>query len=365
MVLVVNDIRLNEFLVKICKCSVEEIDKIIQVDKDEYKEYKPKEIEGFGWYILKCKNRKWAEKISDSLYGWWICEDKTYFVLGCGLPNTGQLLIEEYDKGEDAVELLSTIYNQENSKGIIIDNNDICVKGVRIEASSDTDINFKRNKIRYYEDIVDSNSGEMDMIQIENLKRQLNVLNHLTYTPTNISLMPRTAGLNNIKQNWGNDRIDTFIYMLDLYYKGNRSIILDAGRRTRGIISYKARNQLALYLDSFSDIYDYCEKIYHIDKVLVDIMLQTGGMGLECAEMVDIYVSIANAFWNQKLIFYKNHPSKDVREKYLKMINTLRVAHGSKCKSEIPMVKDRFEIDNDLKIISYRVEKIKFKQINT
>ena len=353
--------RLNKFLTKICDCSIEEIKEKILVAQDEYIEYKPEKIDDFEWYILQCGTRKWAEKISDSLYGWWICEDKKYYVVGCGLPNVGELFVEEYDKSAEAVAFFRAIYNCENGTDVVIENNAICAKGVRIEASSDTDINFKRIKIRYYEDIIDSNSGEMDAKQIAFLKMKLNALNQLTYTPNNISLMPKTAGLNNIKQNWGNDRIDTFIYMLDLYYKGNKSVVLDAGRITRGIISYKERNKLAQYLDTFSDIYDYCKKIYHIDKVLVDIMLQTGGMGLECAEMVDIYVSIANVFWQQKLMFFKNHPSEEVREKYIKMINTLCEIHGTKQQIEIPIGKNKFEIDNDMKEIWYRVKLIKHK----
>ena len=90
-------------------------------------------------------------------------------------------------------------------------------------------------------------------------------------------------------------------------------------------------------------------------------MLQTGGMGLECAEMVDIYVSIANVFWQQKLMFFKNHPSEEVREKYLKMINTLCEIHGTKQQIEIPIGKNKFEIDNDMKEIWYRVKLIKHK----
>ena len=70
--------RLKEFLTKICDCSIEKIKEKILVDQDEYIEYKPEKIDDFEWYILQCKTRKWAEKISNSLYGWWICEDKKF-----------------------------------------------------------------------------------------------------------------------------------------------------------------------------------------------------------------------------------------------------------------------------------------------
>ena len=60
----------------------------------------------------------------------------------------------------------------------------------------------------------------------ERLKDSLGVMR---YSPMNISILPKTGGLNNIKQSLGNDRFDTFAYFMNQYYEGIKVPIINAG----------------------------------------------------------------------------------------------------------------------------------------
>ena len=61
------------------------------------------------------------------------------------------------------------------------------------------------------------------------IDRLYSLLDEIRYSPMNISIMPQTGGLNNIKNAIGNDRFDTFARLLSIYYDGDKVPIINGG----------------------------------------------------------------------------------------------------------------------------------------
>lgn len=86
----------------------------------------------------------------------------------------------------------------------------------------------------------------------------------------NISIMPKTGGLNIIKKSLGNDRFDTFAYFINQYYEGFKTPIINAGSLTMGI-----GNRLILekFLDSYNSAIEFFEDIYGLEKHFVNKLI--------------------------------------------------------------------------------------------
>ena len=118
--------------------------------------------------------------------------------------------------------------------------------------------------------------------------------------------MPVTGGLNIIKQNLGNDRLDTFIYALSLYYDGNDSFIMSKNYRIENLRilkdyldSYKVTDENGI-IDSKASLYNYCNYIYHMDKELVDAMCCLGKRMINTPEDVNEYLNLVKEYWDSK-----------------------------------------------------------------
>lgn len=282
-----------------------------------------------------------VDKISNSFYGYFIKEDNIGYHVGCTLPKEGEFLNHGYDRSLDAIDLFSKVYERSISESNIKKSD--LDKGIRnfkfqgnksIEISGDIDFNFKMNHIRYFIDIINNGKSEMAEAQKMNLKKILIKFHNLTYHPNNISLLPRTGALNNIKKSLGNDRLDTILFALKLYYeKGITSFILSSscGPNPPYIAN---RNKLKEFLDSFNcgsnnseSIYSYCNQIYHIDENLVNDLCLSGSKPIDTPERVEDYLDLATRFWAQKNEFYKRSNSK-VKSQYQKMMKEIIEARG-------------------------------------
>lgn len=149
----------------------------------------------------------------------------------------------------------------------------------------------------------------------EGLKDSLGVIR---YSPLNISIMPKTGGLNIIKKSLGNDRFDTFAYFINQYYEGFKTPIINAGSLTMGI-----GNRLILekFLDSYKTAGEFFEDIYGIDETFVNELIESGKSLITNKEEYCAYIKLAHKYWcyrlnhekmtnlldNQKIIQYKDH----------------------------------------------------------
>ena len=124
-----------------------------------------------------------------------------------------------------------------------------------------------------------------------------------------------TGGMNNKKGMIGgiNDRFDKFISTLAGYYLINKE---NRYERLRYCCLYLSGNAQAPYLDdflfNFDDIYDYCDKIYHIScRKFVKHLINEGNMPLENLCHVKRYIQLATDYWEKRKSFfsdiYKKH----------------------------------------------------------
>lgn len=101
--------------------------------------------------------------------------------------------------------------------------------------------------------------------------------------------------LSNDKNKYENlDRGDTFLYLLNEYYKNkNEEILAESTKANKGV--------LREYLESFKDIYEYADKMLHIkDKYLIKKMLENGQHPLSDQDRANKYLDIALEFWEKR-----------------------------------------------------------------
>lgn len=159
--------------------------------------------------------------------------------------------------------------------------------------------------------IKDEEKSELDFLE--------NTLEKLRYSPMNISIMPQTGGLNNIKQSIGNDRFDTFIWLMNQYYTGLEVLILNAGSKNMHI---ENRKRLKKFLDSYDDVYDYCKDIYGIDTGYVNKLIKHGKKPIISPTDYYEYIELALEFWEKRMEQYsiKDYIKSDEYEKYTRAI---------------------------------------------
>lgn len=164
--------------------------------------------------------------------------------------------------------------------------------GELIEVAGDVcfNLSFKNKKIyTLYGSII---KGDKEFDRLDSL------LDKIRYSPMNISLMPKTGGLNNIKKAIGNDRFDTFARFLSLYYDNDKVPIINGGAINMYI---GQRLLLERFLDSYSSVYDYFNDIYGIEKELITDLVEAGKCLITTKEQFYKYIEIALRFWNSRI----------------------------------------------------------------
>ena len=133
---------------------------------------------------------------------------------------------------------------------------------------------------------------------------ELNLLiDYYSHTILNYSILPVTGGLNNIKWRLGSDRIDTFIFVLDQYYKNiNRAIILNSGSSNGDV---GTRKKLESFLSSFGSVEEFVSFIYRLDpddsKKFIKDSLGSGSEPILDIKGLCQYMELAVDFWELRL----------------------------------------------------------------
>ena len=144
----------------------------------------------------------------------------------------------------------------------------------------------------------------------------------MRYSPMNISIMPKTGGLNIIKKSLGNDRFDTFAYFINQYYEGFKTPIINAGSLTMGI-----GNRLILekFLDSYNSAIEFFEDIYGLEKHFVNKLIKSGKRTITKKEDYCYYLKLAHDYWSSRLSQKKIQDYLDKRtiENYQNHLNTI------------------------------------------
>lgn len=153
--------------------------------------------------------------------------------------------------------------------------------------SGDTDFNFNKTKSSHMKSFIKDSPA---------LKEKLDYAASIHYTLLNFSIMPTSGALNNFKGSLKLDRFDIFIATLDQFYKNENEYILSFSR-----FNY---HPLKNYLSLFHDVYDYCEKIYCIDSILVNKLLNYSKIVINCNESLEGYIDLALEYWDTREIWF-------------------------------------------------------------
>lgn len=205
-----------------------------------------------------------------------------------------------------------------------------------LRLGGETDFNFKKargkykkNKYRTFCDII-KKSG----LSREKRKDALELLetcNKMHYSPLNFSLIQTVGNLQSFKneglivetEKYENlDRLDTFVYYLSEFYKENQEKRAESSiikrQRNRKIfgrpMSEENVKSLINYLNSFEDIYDYCNKIYFIkindeekgENDFIQKLIKSGEKILETGDDIVEYMKLAGEFWKIKKAYFES-----------------------------------------------------------
>ena len=114
----------------------------------------------------------------------------------------------------------------------------------------------------------------------------------------NISILPKTGGLNNIKKSLGNDRFDTFAYFMNQYYEGIKVPIINAGALNMCIVN---RLELQDFLDSYNTAGEFFADIYGIDETFVRELIESGKSLITNKKDYCNYMKLACKYWELRL----------------------------------------------------------------
>lgn len=172
---------------------------------------------------------------------------------------------------------------------------------MKFKLSGDTEFNFNENKEKYL---------RKKNMSVEN-KKLLEECSSKHHTLLNMSLLPTTGSLNVLKSRLSVpndgviiyssnhtpeclDRQDTFISALNDYFNNRKNELILSK-------SGKNREPLINYLNEFSNIYDYCNKVLFIkDKSLVNLLIENGAKPINTESDVLNYINIAQQYWEEK-----------------------------------------------------------------
>ncbi len=191
----------------------------------------------------------------------------------------------------------------------VIENNGYRYYEATKRLAGETDFNFNDIKYSYYKKLLFEKymKNEVNKETLYENIANLDKCNQMHHTVLNFSLMQVVGNLQGAKSKGlilnGKyeflDRLDTFVYILSCYLDKSgtefeNNIIIENA-------TYANRKELIDYLNEFSDIYDYCKKIYFInDKVFIDKLKESGNKPIKGGEDVVNFMSLAFQFWNKK-----------------------------------------------------------------
>ena len=149
------------------------------------------------------------------------------------------------------------------------------------------------------------------------------LLENLIYSPMNISILPKTGGLNTIKGQFTCDRFDSFIWLLDAYYNGLRSPILNRGTKNSYIGN---QNILDTFLSEIGSVHNFCKLFYGItNRNYINGLISLGKGAI--TKPFDYYTYLLNAilFWEYRLNAFndKNILTTEEAEEYTSILNKL------------------------------------------
>lgn len=230
---------------------------------------------------------------------------------------------KEYDTSDKAWEVYKKMYEENlNFSDIKQDSGRPHIKsqfmhGEKISSemdfSGEVDFNFsedspimslgmgkgKRYRTRYihYKMILEQDSADEYYINM------LEECKNRHHSPENISIMPQTGNMQGTKQQIGLDRLDVWLLVLNMKYENNINLL-------QNHCTMENFMPIQYFLDLFDDVYDYAKTIYHIDRELVDDLIESGKKPLNSSYNIINYMLLAKRFWKQKKRYWDSKNPK-------------------------------------------------------
>lgn len=189
-------------------------------------------------------------------------------------------------------------------------------KGI-LRIAGETDINFKKDsgnkKYAYYKGLIEK-SREFTDKEKEKYLCKLAWCEKRFHSLENFSLMLVPGELNNVKGN-SRDRMDRFIWLLNDYFEeregnkdnsgydkyGHKLFSKAKGKNYKEEYQKTCLEVIYEYLLLFENVYDYCKKIYKMDKEAVGRFLESGEKeDFKTGEDVVEYMQLAEDYWKNK-----------------------------------------------------------------
>lgn len=187
---------------------------------------------------------------------------------------------------------------EKDTKRKKINNTEYIVAAYRL--GGDCDFNFNEKKYALFLGIIESDSTASKQ-EKANASQQLANCRKMHHNLLNFSLMQGIGNMQKFKGSNRYDRLDTFVYELDKYYRGVSNSILQYS-------SPSNEPALILFLNDFKDIYEYCATFYFItEKTFIDEIIKQGSMPITNVIELKRYMDLAEKYWAKKEFeFLKN-----------------------------------------------------------
>ncbi|MBF1153223.1 MAG: hypothetical protein HXL86_03620 [[Eubacterium] sulci] len=206
----------------------------------------------------------------------------------------------EYDVNKDAWDVYRIIYNEnlsfgdirisERERPYIESTFKYKEKSTKpLNFSGETDFNFSKNRIS---ELNRSRYEHYKKILGNNYEDLLNECCEKHHSKENISIMLQTGNMQGAKGKIGIDRLDVWLLVLNLKFKYNINLLQNHCTKEN---SFAIENFLGL----FDNVYEYANAIYHIDKKLVDDLIESGKTPLNSIDSIKNYMNLAKRFWEQ------------------------------------------------------------------
>ncbi len=229
------------------------------------------------------------------------------------------LILGHYDRTTLAFNLYKTIFEglRDSSEKTSLDlSYNYNGSSETIPVSGDVVFNFNQSKLRYFQYVIDNDNTATNEYK-SYVKKLLEICSKFHHSPENITILPKTGAINNIKQSLGNDRPDVFLASLKLYYDGYKSLILSNDKCTPQNMPY-----LEKFLDSFkgeNSICNFSKFIYHIDEKFTIELCEHGKTPIKTVADVHKYILLAYKYWMNTREFYMNHNNAKTKKAYEKL----------------------------------------------
>ncbi len=162
-------------------------------------------------------------------------------------------------------------------------------ENIPYKLGGDCDFNFNEKKMKKFNNIL----AQYENDEREEVEKILNECSNQHHTLKNFSLMQVVGNMQGRKNGGCGDnfdRLDSFIYLLSIYYNGENEEILNCSTAVN-------KDCLKDFLNEYENVYEYCETFYCLEKEFVDKLIRNGSKKIKTLKDILTYTNLAKEYW--------------------------------------------------------------------